>query len=357
MTLRVRLRQALVIARLEARRAFFSKRAFWVYLLALFPAAAFLLHTLEVKASTQRYSRYGIVSSAQIASIAPGETPEQVIARLGKPFYDRGYTRRRGGEEPVRYRYMGYFDGSARTDLTFKNGVLERKRTEPVLSFEQDRTIFAGIFQVFYLRLAVFFGCLGIFMNLFRGEMLDKTLHFWLLAPVRREVLMSGKYAAGLLASVIIFTAGAVLGFLAMLSPHSSLEVQAYWNQHGAAHLARYALAAALGCAGYGSVFLAAGLLVRNPIVPAAVLLLWENASNYLPPMLQKITVLHYLQAVCPVRMPLDKGVPALVQLFLQPAEPPSATASVAGLLLLTAFVLWLAARLSRRIEINYSTE
>ena len=41
-----------------------------------------------------------------------------------------------------------------------------------------------------------FFGCLGIFMNLFRGEMLDKTLHFWFLMPVRREVLLAGKYVA-----------------------------------------------------------------------------------------------------------------------------------------------------------------
>ncbi|MGQ9635249.1 MAG: hypothetical protein ACUVXB_13520, partial [Bryobacteraceae bacterium] len=98
-------------------------------------------------------------------------------------------------------------------------------------------------------------------------------------------------------------------------------------------------------------------LLVRNPLVPAATLLLWENASNYFPSMLQKITVLHYLQAVCPVRMPVDEGTPALVRLFLQPAEPPSAAASVVGLLLLTGFVLWLTACLSRRIEINYSTE
>lgn len=356
MTLRTRLRQVLVIARLELRRAFLSKRAFWVYFLALFPAAAFLLHTLEVKVDRERYSRYGRVSPAQIAAIAPGQTPEQVIARLGKPFYDRSYQRRQQGEPPLRVRRMGYFDGAARTDLTFRNGILENKRTTSLLNFEQDRTTFAVIFQVFYLRLAVFFGCLGIFMNLFRGEMLDKTLHFWFLAPVRREVLMGGKYAAGLLASVIIFTAGAVLGFVAMLAPHSSVEVQAYWAQHGAAHLLRYMLAAALGCAGYGSVFLAAGLLLRNPIVPAAVLLLWENASNYLPAMLQKITVLHYLQAICPVRMPLEDA-PALVRLFFQPADPPSAAAAALGLLALTALVLWLAARASRRLEINYSTE
>ena len=41
--------------------------------------------------------------------------------------------------------------------------------------FGQDVQIFAGIFQFFFLRIAIFFGCVGIFMNLFRGEMVDKS--------------------------------------------------------------------------------------------------------------------------------------------------------------------------------------
>ena len=67
--------------------------------------------------------------------------------------------------------------------------------------FGQDTNIFATVFQVFYLRLAVFFGCLGIFMNLFRGEVLDKSLHYYFLAPVKREVLLAGKFAAGFVCS------------------------------------------------------------------------------------------------------------------------------------------------------------
>ena len=62
----------------------------------------------------------------------------------------------------------------------------------------QDIQIFAGIFQFFYLRIAIFFGCVGIFSNLFRGEMMDKSLHYYMLAPVRREVLVDGKFLSGL---------------------------------------------------------------------------------------------------------------------------------------------------------------
>ena len=45
-------------------------------------------------------------------------------------------------------------------------------------------------------------------MNLFRAEMSNRTLHFWLLAPARREVLLAGKYAAGLIASAASSAAG-----------------------------------------------------------------------------------------------------------------------------------------------------
>ena len=41
----------------------------------------------------------------------------------------------------------------------------------------EDSLVFAGLFHFYYLRLGIFFGCVGIFSNLFRGEMLEKTLH------------------------------------------------------------------------------------------------------------------------------------------------------------------------------------
>src|SRR5436190_20319569 len=71
--------------------------------------------------------------------------------------------------------------------------------------FGEDTNVFATVFQFFYLRLAIFFGCVGIFMNLIRGEMLDRSLHYYLLAPIRREVLMAGKFLAGLISATVIF--------------------------------------------------------------------------------------------------------------------------------------------------------
>ncbi len=260
-------------------------------------------------------------------------------------------------EERTEYRQIVYFDGRREARLLFVDGKLQNRNIRRLLDFEEDRMVFAGIFQYFYVRLAIFFGCLGIFMYLFRGEMSNRTLHFWFLAPARREVLLAGKYAAGLIASAVIFGGGALLTLAAMLWPHDAVEIQAWWNAGGMGHVFWYAAAAALGCVGYGSVFLAVGLYVRNPIIPAAVLLAWEWVNGILPHALQKMSILYYLQSLCPVPAPMDTDAPALIRLLAAPAAPASRPGAILGLLILTAFVLWIAGFAVRRMQISYGAE
>ena len=257
-------------------------------------------------------------------------------------------------DERTDYRGLTYFDGRREARFNFADRKLENRNVQLLLEFEEDRAIFAGIFQYFYLRLAIFFGCLGIFMYLFRGEMSNRTLHFWFLAPARREVLLAGKYAAGLIASTAIFGGGALLAVAAMIWPHDPVEVQAYWNAGGMGHVFWYAAAAALACVGYGSVFLAVGLYVRNPIIPAAVLLAWEGAAAILPHAAQKLSILYYVQSLCPIPAPMDDDVPTLIRLLAAPAAPASRPGAILGLLLLTAFVLWIASLAVRRMQISY---
>ena len=276
-----------------------------------------------------------------------GKTYNTVATSSGAGFVD----------ERTDYRVLVYFDGRREVRFTCVDGKVDSWITDHVLNLEQDRMIFAGIFQFFYLRLAIFFGCLGMFMYLFSGEMSNRTLHYWFLAPARRDVLLAGKYAAGLIASAAIFGGGALLAFTAMIWPHDPVEVQAYWNAGGMAHAFWYVAAAAFGCIGYGSVFLAVGLYVRNPIIPAAVLLAWEGAAGILPHVLQKISILYYLQSLCPVPAPMDDDVPTLVRLLAAPAAPASRPAAIVGLLLLSAVVLWIASRAVRRMEISYGAE
>lgn len=505
---RSRARQTWTIAKIELRRAFFSRRAFGVYVLALLPALIFIASNIDTRMRRASLSAHGLANPALIDGIREGEPDEDVLRRLGKPASDvqwqetrhvRGPSEQNGitvhkisppvdarfvrlniilptyrndrtariyefevygsgpdnlalgrpatGSEPceasrgpekafngsvsggrddswcsrgrqpflqvdlgrvvpvhrvvvkhagaggeeeelntrlfhilagtdnrnfvtVVYatgarlveeirsrRRLTYFDGSRVARLDFTDGKLTSRELRPLLDFEEDRKIFAGVFQFFYLRLAIFFGCLGIFMNLFRGEILDKTLHYWFLVPARREVLLAGKYGAGLVASITIFSSGALLSFFMLLWTHNPVEVQAYWQAHGMAHALWYVVAAALGCVGYGSVFLAAGLILRNPIIPAAVLLGWESINAFLPEVLQKLSVLYYLQSLCPVPAPLDPEMSPVLRLLLAPAPPAPKPWAILGLIAVTAAVLWLARRAILRMQLSYGTE
>ncbi len=375
---KVRMRQAWAIARVEMRRAFFSKRGLWVYLLALLPTVMFIGHGLEIKLREKRWTENGLTAAQVVDSFAKGEKVDDVLKRAPNPVMEHSWRDHHDDEnedreasdkdakeakdkkaprrQPDDIREMTYFDGQRVADIRFVNGILQEKHLRPSKNLEEDRTIFAGIFQYFYLRLAIFFGCLGIFMNLFRGEMLDKTLHFWFLVPVRREVLLAGKYMAGIVAAAVIFGGGALLAYGAMLWPHNGVEAQAFMATAGWSHAFWYMATAVLGCLGYGSVFLAAGLLLRNPIIPAAVILLWESINGFLPAVLQKLSVFYYLQSLCPEAAPMDENAP-LLRLLLSPAAPASKSLAILGLLAVTALVLWAASSAVKRIEINYGTE
>jgi hypothetical protein len=98
-------------------------------------------------------------------------------------------------------------------------------------------------------------------------------------------------------------------------------------------------------------------LYVRNPIIPAAVLLAWEGVNGILPHVLQKMSILYYLQSLCPVPAPIDDDAPTLIRLLAAPAAPASGPGAILGLLLLTAFVLWIAALAVRRMQISYGAE
>jgi hypothetical protein len=218
----------------------------------------------------------------------------------------------------------------------------------------RDSLIFATIFQFFYLRLAIFFACVGVFMRLFRGEMIEKSLHYYLLAPVRREVLLAGKYLAGVLTTSVIFCTATALSLAAILAhaPRQAAE-QYLFAGGGMGHVLAYIGTAALACVGYGGVFLVMGFLFRNPVVPAALVLIWESLNPFLPAMLKKISVIFYLQSLCPIPVPAQGDFAFLAVL----AEPTPAYIAVPGLLLLTAAGLFLAARQVRKLEINYGTE
>src|SRR5947207_8164937 len=132
--------------------------------------------------------------------------------------------------------------------------------------------IFSVIFNSMILRTVVFFGCAWIFMNLFRGEIVDRSLHYYFLSAVRREVLVAGKYLSGLLTSIVLFTTVTVVCMLLVFFSHYFAESsRLFLDGPGMSQLFWYITITILACVGYGAFFLVVGLFFRNPIIPALV--------------------------------------------------------------------------------------
>ncbi len=217
----------------------------------------------------------------------------------------------------------------------------------------KDTEIMAGLFMIFFLRPAVFFGCVGIFTYLFRGEVLERSLHYYLLAPVRRPVLLLAKYGAGLVTACFFFCGSIALTFVAMYSHYPGHEVERFLNSGGYGHLGSYVSITALACMTYGAIFLFAGIRWTNPIVPAVFLLIWESINLFLPSWMKKASVLYYLRSMAPVSVPIT-GPAAM---FGGMTDPVSTAVAVPSLLLITAIFLFLAIREFSRTEVSYSAD
>lgn len=240
--------------------------------------------------------------------------------------------------------------------IMFTGHSIDQIRSGRPCDFGLDTNIFATTFQLFYLRLAIFFGCLGVFMNLFRGEVLARSLHYYFLAPIRREVLLAGKFLAGLVATCAIFATSTVLQIAGLYWHHGWRLFSDYLvNGNGLSHMLSYLAATLLACVGYGSIFLAAGIMFRNPLIPAAVILVWESVNSFLPSILQKISVIYYLKSLCPIQIVPDAGT--FFSMLTINADPMPPYLAIPGVLLVSAAILVVAAFQLRRMEINYATE
>lgn len=220
----------------------------------------------------------------------------------------------------------------------------------PFGSLGGDVISFAGTFQILFVRFLIFFGCLAVGTFLVRGEILNKTLHFYLLLPVRREVFYLSRFVVGLLATSIVFMVSVTATYFLMLAHRGTQFWTFFWQGQGLANLLDYLLVTVLACMGYGALFLLASLYVRNPLIPGAVFFVWEAINVFLPVPLQRISVIYYLKALSPVDVPAEK----FLALLMVPPDPISRGVAVAGLVVLSAAMVAIGAYRIRSAQVDY---
>jgi ABC-type transport system involved in multi-copper enzyme maturation permease subunit len=191
---------------------------------------------------------------------------------------------------------------------------------------------------------------MGLFTWLFRGEVVEKSLHYYFLSPVRRQLLVTAKFAAGVITASLVFGSSILLGFTFAYSQYGKVGNDFVFNGPGFGQLMSYLLVTVLACLGFGSLFLALSLVFKNPILPGIVVLLWETFHAVAPPLLQKLSVSFYLTQLCPVTIPPD----GIMALFTVIAEPVSPWLAIPGLICLSIAILVFACMRIRRTEISY---
>ena len=208
----------------------------------------------------------------------------------------------------------------------------------------------AQVFHYFVLRLVVFFGCAFLFVRLFRGEILERSLHFVFLVPIERRVVVIGKYLGGVVAALALLLPAALATSVIYLLPYGSDALLRHLASGvGIGQVVRYLAAVVLATVAYGALFLLAGLFFRNPMVPAVLFLSWEMLTPFLPTFLKGLSVTYYLSSLYPV--------PVIHGPFAFMSTPLPIPVSVVILVAATAAMLWVAGVQAARLEITYSVD
>lgn len=216
------------------------------------------------------------------------------------------------------------------------------------LSMAND--VHAVLLRTYFLHFATFFLANILGFAVVRQEMESRTLHYLFLAPVPRWIIFSARYVAYL---VLIGSLGAfslVLTYLILAFTVGSIRevtVELLGNGRMVTLLGQCGVML-LGLAAYGAIAMLAGSFFRSGLY-TLFLVTWEWTLPYLPQVLKKWTILHYLQSLMP------GAEPRMGRLFELLGTPSPIGVSLTVLLSVTAVMLALAMLVFQRRECLYA--
>jgi ABC-2 type transport system permease protein len=197
---------------------------------------------------------------------------------------------------------------------------------------------------IVWLCVRVIVPILGVFYGtaLIADEVDDKTITYLFTRPIRRGVVLLGKYFAYLVCTALVVLPAVVVVYF-LVVPFR--EVPGTF-----ASLAIDVGILALGLATYGAVFAVVGAVLPRPAIVGLVFAFgWEQAALLMPGYLSRLTIAYYLQALVPHAIPPQEGVSALLQVLI--GKVPSPATCIAALAVTTAVALVLGCRVVERRE------
>jgi ABC-2 type transport system permease protein len=203
--------------------------------------------------------------------------------------------------------------------------------------------IFGGMIWLMYLRfivpiLAVYYGT-----SLIADEVEDKTITYLFTRPIPRGAVMTGKFLAYLVCTVMVVLPSVMLVYF-LVVPMGGGSIASTFPD-----LLKDLALLALGLMAYGALSAWVGARFKRPMVMGLVFVFgWEQAVLIIPGYMRRFTVAWYLQSLVPHAMPSD-GIASLLQSVFR--DNPTLPAAVAALFAIAGVFLFLAIRVVERRE------
>lgn len=207
------------------------------------------------------------------------------------------------------------------------------------------RTLFQSFFMLAIYLVSLLFGA-----HLFRDDWNDRILHHFLLTSLPRWGIVLGKYVAFLCLMVSAATLVLAGIFILAIVPHGfGGFLHVFGNQSGFLMFFQYLAISIMALMAYGAVFLAAGLILKNPNIPGIFFLIWEAIVPYAPISLKPFSISYYLFSMIP------EGMSRSASLLRTVSGTASPLWSIIALCLWIGVSLFCASVVLKRKEITYS--
>lgn len=210
-------------------------------------------------------------------------------------------------------------------------------------TIERIDEIWPVLINLVYLKFIVFFGASIFGFAVMRQELEDQTLHYLLLQPINRWMLIVGRFLAFLLIGSAICVTSLWITYFVLTGPRLGFGYvfNALFSEGRLQDLLIESLVITLGLLVFGALALLMASIFKS-VFYVLLLLAWESALPWLPGSLKFWTITHYLHALLPQGYELRSNFLAL------PGEPPSTAMSF---LFLSGFSLVLIAAAIARFQ------
>lgn len=180
------------------------------------------------------------------------------------------------------------------------------------------------LISLVYLKFIVFFGASIFGFAVMRQEVEDQTLHYLLLQPVDRWMLIIGRFLAFLIIGSAICVTSLWISYFVLTGPRLGVGYvfDALFSEGRFQDLLTESLVIVLGLLVFGSLALLMASIFKS-VFYVLLLLAWESSLPYLPSSLKFWTITHYLHGLLP------QGYEVRRRFLSLAGEPPSTAMSL----------------------------